>query len=239
MKTNNFDMIETGKRISEYRRKNDMTQLELADKLSISYQAVSNWERGESMPDISKLPELAEIFNVSIDDILGNAYKAKIIDMIVSGNISEISQDERINVNDLINVAPILKPAQINEVFKQYKNSFTINELCGIAPFISREVLDALAKKVCDVDGIGELCGIAPFISREVLDDLAKKVCDVDGIGELCGIAPFISREVLDDLAKKVCDVDGIGNLAEIAPFISKSILNELILKNANIADEP
>ena len=47
-------------------------QLELADKLSISFQAVSNWERGNSMPDISKLPELAEIFGVTIDAIIGH-----------------------------------------------------------------------------------------------------------------------------------------------------------------------
>ena len=39
-----------------------MTQMELADRMGISFQVVSNWERGNSMPDISKLPELAEIF---------------------------------------------------------------------------------------------------------------------------------------------------------------------------------
>ena len=48
-----------------------MTQFELADRLGISYQAVSNWERGNSMPDIAKLPELAEIFGVTVDEILG------------------------------------------------------------------------------------------------------------------------------------------------------------------------
>lgn len=45
-----------------------MTQMELADKLDISFQAVSNWERGNTMPDISKFPELAEIFHISVDE---------------------------------------------------------------------------------------------------------------------------------------------------------------------------
>lgn len=56
-----FDTVKIGKRIAELRKKRDMTQFEIADRLGISYQAVSNWERGNSMPDIAKLPELAEI----------------------------------------------------------------------------------------------------------------------------------------------------------------------------------
>ena len=49
-----FDTVKIGKRIAELRKKRDMTQFEIADRLGISYQAVSNWERGNSMPDIAK-----------------------------------------------------------------------------------------------------------------------------------------------------------------------------------------
>lgn len=45
---NMFDTVKIGKRIAELRKKRDMTQFELADRLGISYQAVSNWERGVS-----------------------------------------------------------------------------------------------------------------------------------------------------------------------------------------------
>ena len=61
---NQFNMDQIGRKISNLRREQNMTQMELADKLGISFQAVSNWERGNTMPDISKLPELAEIFHV-------------------------------------------------------------------------------------------------------------------------------------------------------------------------------
>lgn len=54
-----FDTENIGMRISELRKAKNMTQMELADHMNISFQAVSNWERGNSMPDISKLPELA------------------------------------------------------------------------------------------------------------------------------------------------------------------------------------
>ena len=66
-----FNMEMIGKRISEFRRAKDMTQMELADRMNISFQAVSGWERGNSMPDISKLPELARIFDTTIDRSLG------------------------------------------------------------------------------------------------------------------------------------------------------------------------
>ena len=66
-----FDTVTIGRKIAELRKAHNMTQFELADALGISFQAVSNWERGASMPDISKLPELAEIFGVTIDEVLG------------------------------------------------------------------------------------------------------------------------------------------------------------------------
>ena len=55
------------KNISELRKTNKMTQLELAEKLNYSDKAVSKWERGESIPDVLVLVEIANIFSVSLD----------------------------------------------------------------------------------------------------------------------------------------------------------------------------
>ena len=52
------------------RKARKYTQQRLADKLGVSHQAVSNWERGESMPDISILPKLAALLGTSVDNIL-------------------------------------------------------------------------------------------------------------------------------------------------------------------------
>ena len=49
------------------RKANKLTQLELAEKLIYSDKAISNWERGESLPDIIILKQLADIYNVNID----------------------------------------------------------------------------------------------------------------------------------------------------------------------------
>ncbi len=56
-----------GNKIAEARKKNNLSQAELAQQVSISPQAVGKWERGESMPDITTLNRLAEIFGVDLN----------------------------------------------------------------------------------------------------------------------------------------------------------------------------
>ena len=60
-----------GSVLKELRKENNMTQEQLAQKLSISPQAVSRWETDFAMPDISLIVPIAEIFNVSTDLLLG------------------------------------------------------------------------------------------------------------------------------------------------------------------------
>ena len=56
--------------ITELRRAADMTQLELAEKLNYTDKAVSKWERGESVPDVSVLKAIADLFGVKVDYLL-------------------------------------------------------------------------------------------------------------------------------------------------------------------------
>ena len=65
-----MDPLKTGKLISEARKKLNLTQKNLADKLYVSDKAVSKWERGICFPDISVLIPLTEILNISLYDLL-------------------------------------------------------------------------------------------------------------------------------------------------------------------------
>ncbi|MBO5228528.1 MAG: helix-turn-helix transcriptional regulator [Lachnospiraceae bacterium] len=60
-----------GTTIKKLRRERDITQEQLAEYLGISSKAISQWECDKTMPDISQLPLLANIFNVTTDEILG------------------------------------------------------------------------------------------------------------------------------------------------------------------------
>lgn len=64
-----------GELIKKLRKDNHLTQAEFAEKYGITYQAVSNWEHGKNLPDIALLKQIADDFNVSIDELLGNEKK--------------------------------------------------------------------------------------------------------------------------------------------------------------------
>jgi len=57
--------------IIEFRKRCDMTQADLAEKLSYSDKSVSKWERGDGIPDIYVLTRMAELFGVTVNDIIG------------------------------------------------------------------------------------------------------------------------------------------------------------------------
>lgn len=60
--------ITISERIKEFRRKNDLTQEEFGKLLGVSAQAISKWERQECYPDITFLPDLAELLSCNVDD---------------------------------------------------------------------------------------------------------------------------------------------------------------------------
>ena len=61
-----------GSNIAAYRKRAGLTQAGLAEKLNYSDKAVSKWERGESMPDVTTLVQLAEQFDITVNDLIGH-----------------------------------------------------------------------------------------------------------------------------------------------------------------------
>ena len=76
------------KNISTLRRDAKMTQFDLAEKLNYSDKAISKWERGESIPDVIVLKQVAEIFSVTVDYLLEEEHvkRARIVRIEQSGD---------------------------------------------------------------------------------------------------------------------------------------------------------
>ncbi len=80
-----------GKFIADLRKEKNMTQQELADKLNVTDRAISNWERGRRLPDISLLKELSNLFGVTIDEIIcGRRIRKEEKDKLLEQNIIQI-----------------------------------------------------------------------------------------------------------------------------------------------------
>ena len=69
--------IELANRLTKLRKEHGYSQEDLADKLGVSRQAVSKWERAEATPDMDNLIELAKIYEISLDEIVGNKIEDK------------------------------------------------------------------------------------------------------------------------------------------------------------------
>lgn len=59
-------------RIYKFRRKSELSQEQLAEKIGVSRQAISKWESGTSTPELEKLLALSECFNITLDDLVKN-----------------------------------------------------------------------------------------------------------------------------------------------------------------------
>ncbi len=86
--------LETGRLITEIRKKKNMTQKDVANYLNVSDRAVSKWERGESYPEITTLPKLAELLEISVDELLRGSIENKDLKNDEYGT-EDINKEER------------------------------------------------------------------------------------------------------------------------------------------------
>lgn len=63
-------MIKFAQQLKRYRRQKKLSQSQLANRVHVTRQAVSKWEAGESSPDVRSLVKLANVFNVSLDELV-------------------------------------------------------------------------------------------------------------------------------------------------------------------------
>ena len=76
------DNMELGKQIYELRRKANLSQEQLAEKVGVSRQTISKWELGETAPDIKQAQVLSQVFGVSLDELTGNDTKEVIYEKV-------------------------------------------------------------------------------------------------------------------------------------------------------------
>ena len=86
--------IETANRLLQYRKKHNLSQEALAEKIGVSRQAVSKWERAEASPDTDNLILLVEIYGVSLDELLKGSDAKKAADENVPQNDFEPQEDK-------------------------------------------------------------------------------------------------------------------------------------------------
>lgn len=125
--------------LKEIRVKNNLTQDEMAEKLSITRQAISRWENGETTPNIETLKQISILFGVSINTLLGSPRKLycqccgmPLEDDIISREVDNSFNEEYCkwcytdgkfiykNINELIDFLVSIKPEYSREYFYEH-----------------------------------------------------------------------------------------------------------------------
>lgn len=81
-----------GRRLAEIRKSKKIKQTELAEMLNVSQQVISNIERGVTAPDIEQLKKIADIYNFSLDQLVGREFFGDTTDDVEQKIISYIKQ---------------------------------------------------------------------------------------------------------------------------------------------------
>lgn len=174
-------MVDISANITEFRRSSGYTQKELAEKLGISAQTVSKWEKGISAPDISMLPLLASVFSITVDMLLG-CYKGT----------------DR--------VTPETAYAEITEMLIARVRMFYVKGQRPESTDERRKCVDAIKSLLQEhpswETGIGLFDEKAMYYSPDMgfvgIDDVGKKLFD-ENVGELFEfLSDKVSRNVIE-----------------------------------------
>ena len=98
-----MDQVKIGKFIADCRKKKNLTQMQLAEKLGITDKAISKWERGIAMPDSSIMLELCDILGISVNELLsGEEIKMENYNKEMENKLLEMVEEKERNDKQLL-----------------------------------------------------------------------------------------------------------------------------------------
>jgi transcriptional regulator with XRE-family HTH domain len=258
-----LQMSKIGSYIQRLRKSLGLTQGKLAEALSVSPQAVSNWERGDSLPDASQWIPLSQALGTSVELLL------------YGGELPEDASDEAVKSEE---TAPPPPAPAVNEPdddeeeeeeededeeedeeeedeededdeedddeCEELDDSDPWSQVIALAPFISSATLDMLARKACESEhpDWDKLNRLMPFLSRDTLREMTRlafmgKSPDWRALRKL---APFLGKDALSEVIESLPDKSRIDphELVKLAPFLNRNELGRL-LKMATRGEVP
>lgn len=230
-------------KIIELRKSKDISQEQLADIIDTSRQAVSKWERGESLPDIDKLRELAIYFDVSIDYLLDYDIKSTSVKKFIE-RIDKCLEESKFDISvDDVKIIVTKNPNNFDLLSK------AINYLAGYLLFSGEEEVGNLVVEYCER-------GIVIFkkdnINNVTINQLQKRIISVYLKQEKYDLAKeYIKNNDIQDANIELASCElSLGNIEAAQKIASEAFLKsvadiintnntqvEALLKNNKVKD--
>ena len=175
--------IEIADRLLNYRKSHGFSQEELAEKIGVSRQAVSKWERAEASPDTDNLINLAKIYGVTLDELL----KGKTEDdkaepdketAYVKGDFQDdesenITEDEKITGKKIVHIFLIGILALMGTLFWGFSGQFcgfALSWICLLAIPVYYSFVEAVQKHNADCFAYPVICVVFQMITGFLFD---------------------------------------------------------------------
>ena len=244
-----FDATGIGQYIALLRRNAGLTQDQLAGRMGVSHQAVSNWERGASMPDIALLAPLAGALGTSVDSLLA-AGAEKAAERLPREATAASQQPEENDAGqgnraDTEGMDKTLiaerwtenKPRQRGRETGTDAEGEGINwqAVMSLAPFAGPETIRRMLEELLDA-GEGERAdweqvrALAPFADHETLDWLVAGLEESADLEKIRSLAPFLSKGTLGRLIESALGQEAADweQVRALAPFANHETLDRL-----------
>lgn len=165
--------MEFNEKLQYFRKKSNLTQEELAEKLFVSRTAISKWESGRGMPIISSLKAISEVFNISIDELLSSE---EIIEVAEKENKENMKSFKNIifGIIDLMSIIFLFIPLFGKEIdgYIYLVTIFSTNPVMPINKYIYLIII-----------GVTILYGVAELIMSKFENKSVDKINSIISLG--------------------------------------------------------
>lgn len=230
-----LDKRKIGKIISENRKANGLTQTELAEKLGLSFQAVSNWECGNTLPDLSNILELSNLFNVNINILLGkeetnstalheqNEHELTQYDIKALQLLKDVTESNTANIGRMIQLTPFLSQSTVNQIINELCRKITdIKYMVAFAPFSDKKTIDAVIEyKYSQGFTAKDMFPLLPFASSNYMNSAINVDVDINVDNN--------SMDKHNDLNKNGKQSVTVEKISELSEILNDDVLEDVI----------
>ncbi|WP_322906110.1 helix-turn-helix transcriptional regulator [Paenibacillus campi] len=221
-----------GALIADYRKQHNMTQLELAEHMHVSPQAISKWETGKSLPDIFTLIRLSKVLHIELSELLGEN-KELTNEMLHQLAPQQAIDTALLELEHVVQYAALIKPDDWNDILQDYDlEALTVQDIVQLAPLLEQETLiDIVHTRAAMIrQQPTVLAELAPFLTEDVLYAI---VCGADAMTiehmiDVMHIAPYYTQRLHDYLARHNEQIT-VQQMAKLAPFVEPELLGEFV----------
>jgi transcriptional regulator with XRE-family HTH domain len=158
-----FNTHAFGRKLARLRKNADMTQSDLAERLNVTRQAISKYETGDSFPDVTILVTIAEVFGISVDELIcagaPTVGEAAILHSLAQGK----DFTDGATPEDVVNLAVWLKPSAVEQLTVNLaRQGINVSRLMDIAVYLSDEGTQRLLAEI-------DCAGITPEMLEHLL----------------------------------------------------------------------